>query len=150
MRMFVKTLSCFALAAFSASALEKEFVDQLLQAARNIERDSTNIGLATKTKKADADEVKKTVDAMSTDLTKLQELVAQFESTNPQLSDRDRAEWQLIKDKVKLLEIFHGQKQKLVAEDFSRNRGLIRAHAGGLAKRAQRLQETAARLQRGS
>ncbi|MFN7924509.1 MAG: hypothetical protein U0Q16_30690 [Bryobacteraceae bacterium] len=150
MRSFVRTATCFALAALSAAALEKEFVDQMLESARNLERDASVVSLALKSKKADAEDVKKKIDAMSADLGRLHELVAKFESTNPQLSGRDRTDWQLIKDKVKLLEIFHDRKKQLASEDFSRNRTLIRAHADGVAKRAQRLQETARRLQRGS
>jgi hypothetical protein len=148
MRLFARTLSCLALTVFSAAALEKEFVDQLLQSARNIERDSSVVGLALKTKRIDAEDLKAKIDAMSADLTKLQELVTQYESTHPTLSERDRADWLIVKEKVQLLEIFHDQKKKLAAEDLSKNRALIRAHANGIAMRAQKLQESAAKLQR--
>lgn len=97
----------------------------------------------------DKGEVTKMIGDMTTDVNKLQELVTSFDSTKPMLSDRDKIDWQLVKDKVQLLEIFHGQKQKLATEDMTKNRGMIRAHADGLAVRAQKLQVTANKLRRG-
>jgi hypothetical protein len=148
MRTVTRTIACFALAAFSAMALDKEFVDQMMQSAKNIERDASIVSVALKTKKLDAEDVRSKIDAMGADLARLQELVARFESANPQLSERDRAEWQLIKDKVQLLEIFHGEKKKLSSADVAKNRGLLRAHADGVAMRAQKLQQTVAKMQR--
>jgi hypothetical protein len=136
------------LAVCAASALEKELTDQMVQSARNIQRDASDVRLSLKSKKTGAQDVQAKLEAMSADLAKLQELVMQFDSTRTALSDRDRADWLKIKEKVQLLEIFHGQKQKLVAEDFARNRTLIQAHAKGVAFRAKSLEETAAKLQR--
>jgi hypothetical protein len=88
------------------------------------------------------------IDAMSADIEVLKKQVADFESTHPQMNDRDRAGWERLKVKVQLIEIFHGQKQQLAGGDLARNRGLIRAHAAGVAKRAEMLQRTLAELAR--
>lgn len=148
MKTLTRMIGCFAIAAFSAAALEKEFVDQMMQSAKNIERDASTLSLALKTKKLDSEDVRNKIDAMGADLAKLQELVARFEATRPQMTEKDKAEWQLIKDKVQLLEIFHGEKKKLSSGDLTRNRSLIRAHADGVAMRAQKLQQTVTKLQR--
>jgi hypothetical protein len=148
MNTIYKMIAGFVFASLSAPALEKGIVDQMLQSAKNVERDASIVSVALKTKKLDVEDVKTKIEAMGADLAKMQELVTQFESTHPHLSERDKAEWLLIKDKVQLLEIFHGEKKKLIAEDVSKNRRLIRAHAEGIAMRAQKLQETVTRIQR--
>lgn len=147
--MFFKLAGSIALAASSAFALEKDLVDRIIASAKNIEQDATSVDSALKSRKAGQSDVSRHLESMTTDLAKLQEVVSHFDSSNPSLSDRDRADWQLVKDKVQLLGIFHEQKKALVAEDVSKHRGMIRAHAKGVAVRAQKLQETAARLRRG-
>ena len=149
MNLIMKTIGGLVLAACTAAALEKELVDQIVKSAQNIERDATLVSKALKGKQVDKGEVTKMIGDMTTDVNKLQELVTNFESTNTTLSDRDKTDWQLFKDKVQLLEIFHGQKQKLATEDMTKNRGMIRAHAYGLVVRAQKLQVTANKLRRG-
>jgi hypothetical protein len=120
----------------------------MMEAAQNIQRDANLVSAATKGKKIDAEHVQRTIHAMSADVAALHKLVADFEATNPQFSTSEGAHWTLVKEKVQLLKIFHGQKKKLASEDFSRNRSLIRAHADGVAKRAQMLQQTLAKLTR--
>lgn len=146
---FFKTIGFLAVAAWPAAALEKEFVDQLLQTAQNIERDASAVDQSLKPKNPDGVAVQQKISAMADDVAKLQALVKQLEAGGASLSERDKADWQLVKDKVQLLEIFHGRKQELAAQDLNRNRSLIRAHAKGVALRAQRLQQTAMKLRRG-
>ena len=148
MRQISTALGCLMMTALSAFALDQSFVDSAMQSARNIERDAALVGAAVKSKHVDADDVRKKVDAMSADIAALHKLVADFEAANPQMSERDRADWKVVTDMVKLLEIFHGQKQKLVSEDLARNRSLIRAHANGVAWRADKLQQTLAKIGR--
>jgi len=148
MRLLTATLTGLALAAIPSVALEKEFVSQMMDSAKNIERDASLVSAAVRLKNLDAEDVRKKIEAMSADLAKLQELVNSYEASHPKLSARDQQDWQALKEKVQLLEIFHGQKKQLAAGDFSKNRGLIRAHADGVVRRAKMLQQTVARLQR--
>jgi hypothetical protein len=148
MKTFVKMMGCFVLAAFSASALEKELVDNILSSARNIERDASAVNAVLKNRNFDASEVKNKIGAMEADLNRLRQLVSDFEASNATLSSSDKEAWHKVKMKVQLLEIFHSQKKKLADEDLDKNRSLIRSHAGGVAKRAQLLQQTATKLQR--
>lgn len=138
-----------ALTAGPAAALERELVDQIVQSAQRIERDAATVEQSLKKKVSDPATVRQTIAAMSDDIAKLRQLVQQLDSTGAQLSARDQTDWQLVKDKVQLLEIFHGQKQTLASEDVNKNRSLIRAHAKGVGLRAQKLQQTAQRLRRG-
>ena len=149
MRNFLQVLGALALAALPAAALEREFADQLIQSAQNVERDATAVSRVLKTKGAPADEVKQKIEAMSADVTKLQELVNQFDATHPALSARDKADWELVKTKVQVLEIFHERKKALASEDVAKHRSMLRAFADGVAQRAKRLQQTAATLRRG-
>lgn len=49
-----------------------------------------------------------------------------------------------MKTKVELLAIFHGKKKELLSSgDLSKNRGWLRAHAEGIARRAEMLQRSA-------
>ena len=149
MRTLLFAMHCLVFAGLPAAALEKELVGQIVQSAQNMARDANSVNQGLKTKKFDAAAVTKNIEAMDADIAALHEVVTKFEATNPTFSDRDRADWKLLKDKVQLIEIMHGQKKKLAAEDFAKNRSLVRTHATGLAVRAKRLQATAEKLSRG-
>jgi hypothetical protein len=131
-----------------AFALDQDIVNKMIDSARGIERDASLVSQSLKTKKVDAGVVQEKISAMSSDVGALMALVAEVEAQGMHMSDRDRADWKLIRDKVQLLEIFHTQKQKLAFEDIAKHRSLIRAHADGLVFRAQKLQQTAVKLQR--
>ncbi len=148
MKYHLRILSSLALAAVSLSAIEKDFVDRLVASAKNIERDAGDVGLALKARTPDEANVKKLIGGMNADVAKLRDLVQQFDSTNPSLSDRDKKDWAATKEKVALLEIFVGQKEKLAGEDLLKHRGLIRTHAAGVVKRAQVLQQSVLKLSR--
>ncbi len=148
MRLLTSMLAGLAITAASAMALDKEFVDKMTESARNVERDAMGLGTALKSKSLDAAAVKVKIGAMSADLPELQVLVDQYEAAHPTFSGRDAADWKLVKEKVQLLEIFHARKKQLAEKDLSKNRGLIRAHADGVAKRARMLQQTLTRLER--
>lgn len=148
MRSLLFAVPCLVFAALPAAALEKELVDQIVQSAQNIARDAGGVKQALKSKKFDATSVSKNIEAMDADVTAMQEVVSKIDATQPNLSARDRADWELLKTKVQLIGVFQGQKKKLASEDLSKNRGLIRDHATGLEQRARKLQETAERLRR--
>lgn len=148
MRFLLSTVGCLTMTAMSAFALDETFVQRSIQSARNIERDAIAVRAAIKSKNLDAADVRARIDAMSGDIESLQKLVADFEGTNPQLNDRERADWTLVKEKVQILEIFHGQKQQLASADVVRNRKMIQVHAKGVAERADRLHQTLLKLMR--
>jgi len=148
MRSFLFAVNCLVLTAIPAAALEKELVDQIVQSAQSIARDANGVSQALKSKNFDAASITKNIEAMDADVAILQEVVSKFESTHSNMSERDRADWDLLKTKVQLIEIMQGQKKKLAVEDMAKNRSLIRAHATGMVQRAQKLQVTAEKLRR--
>ncbi len=149
MRPILRTASAFACAVISAAALDSSFVTQMQSTAQKLERDATDVHRALKSKRHDADEIKARIEAMAGDVDTLQQLVKDFEATNPQLSSREQADWAALREKVQVLGIFHENKRRLAAEDVARNRSLLRAFADGVALRAKKLQVSAAQLQRG-
>lgn len=148
MRLTITALCCLTMTAVSTFALDQQFVDQAMQSAKNIERDARALSDAVRAKAIDSAEVKKQIAAMTGDIAALQKQVAAFEATNPTFSGREKEDWAKFKQKVQLIEIFHGQKQELANSDLVRNRKLVRAHASGVAKRALMLQQTISRLAR--
>lgn len=148
MNIVTGAIASLVLATLPASALEKEFVDHLVESARTIEQDASKVSLALKSKKSSQSDVMKMIDAMNSDLDKLRQLADQYETTHPKMSGRDLEEWKLIRQKIQLLEIFHQRKQTLASQDINKNRSLIRAHADGVALRASKLQESALKLRR--
>ena len=149
MRPILRTASALALAAMSAAALDSSFVNQMQSTAQKLERDATVVHRALKSKRHDANDVKAKIEAMAGDVEALQQLVKDFEATNPQMSSREQADWAALRDKVQVLGIFHENKRRLAAEDVAKHRSLIRAFADGVALRAKKLQVSAAQLQRG-
>jgi TolA-binding protein len=149
MRPILGTAGLLAFAAISAAALDLPFVNQLRSTAQKLERDAAEVHRALKSKRHDADDIKARIDAMSSDVESLQKLVKDFEGTNPQFSSREQADWAALREKVRVLGIFHENKRRLAAEDLAKNRSLIRAFADGVALRAKKLQVSAAQLQRG-
>jgi hypothetical protein len=115
--------------------------------AANVERDSAQTAQMLKVKQPDVAAVRSQIDKTGQDITALQKLVADFEATNPAFSEQNKKDWETLKERVQLLNIFYNVKQELAsADDMQKNRSMLRAHAKGLSERAAKLQETAGRL----
>ena len=148
MRTLMLLAGCLTLTAGGALALDAQFASTAMVAAKNIQRDATLVSIAAKSKKFDSADVKVKIDAMDVDVRALQELIARFESENPELSQRDRQDWNLIKTKVQLIDVFHARKKELAEEDLGKHRSLVRAHAEGVARRALLLHDALTKLAR--
>ena len=146
MRTLMTLAGCLTLTAVSAFALDAQFASAAMVAAKNIQRDANLVSIAAKSKKFDTADVKVKIDAMDGDVRALQDLVTRYETENPELSQRDREEWNLIKTKVQLIDVFHARKKELADEDLGKHRSLIRAHADGVAKRAALLHQSLTKL----
>lgn len=143
----LSTALCLTLLATSA------FADTRLADIRNhagqVEKGSEKISLLLKAKQPDAQAVRDGITAMGGDIENIQRLVVELTEENPQFIQRGDKDWDLLKQKVQLLALFHNNKDELMkADDMKKNRSLLRAHSKGLAMRAGLLQETAKRLQR--
>ena len=134
------------LATLTGAALAAD-VKTILQHAKSIEADATQINLTLKSKKFDASDLKAKVDGAHANYANLQKAVSEYEAANA--GAVNSTEWKAVKDRVELLGIFLNRKNELVS-DAQKNRGMLRAHAQGIAKRAADLQQTASRLQSSS
>lgn len=148
MKFTMQMCGVLVLAASSAFALDKEIAGKMMEATQRLETDARAIHATLKSKNAPAEEIHKHLARMDEDLAKLRETIREVEATEPQMSARDKRDWELVKTKAQLLEVFYTNKKNLVAEDVRKNRSMIRAHANGVALRAEKLRQTAAGLQK--
>jgi len=127
---------------------DTHLVDIRTQAGQ-VEKGSEQVTLLLKANQPDAQAIRDVITATGRDIENLHLLVVGLTETNPQFIQRGDKDWDLLKQQVQLLSIFHNAKQELTkADDLRKNRSLLRSHAKGLATRAGLLQETAQRLQR--
>ncbi len=131
-----RTLAIAATAVLSSAlALASTPMDQILEHAKNVQRDAEQLHAALKVKNVDAADLKTKLSATTGDIDKLKQLVADYEAAHSGMTARDQADWELIKSKVQLLSIFHDRKKELLNGDINKNRSMLRAHASGVAKR---------------
>lgn len=146
MKTFLATIACMSFAATAAMA-DTHFFHGIVSDAAKIERDASAIRDMLKAKNFNVDEVRKNADTLGASIATLREDVEKFESTNPEMTEAQKRDWELLKTKAQLLTIYHGQKSELLSsEDVVKKRSLLRAHAKGIAERAALLQKTASRL----
>jgi hypothetical protein len=122
----------------AVGALANDHLVQIRDEARNLEREFRAMHAAAKAKNFQATDLQEKVTATGTQVARLKSLSEEFEASNPKASSVP--EWKQTKDLITLLEIFHGQKSQAVA---GRDKGLIKAHADGLARRAMMLHTAA-------
>jgi hypothetical protein len=112
--------------------------------AGRVERESSAMAQLLKAKSPDVNQLREKLDVTNADIEKMKALVAEIDSA---ATMGNSADWQLVKDKVQLLSIFHNAKRDIVSTDQTgKKRAILRAHADGVAKRAAMLQETVNRL----
>lgn len=136
----------FLLGAVGASA-DTRF-EEIAAKARLVQTHAQEVEMGLKNKKSiEEATIKNKLDAVGAEIKQMQSLVADLETSQP--GNLPAAQWQLLKEKVQLLAIFHERKAEL-AGDVQRNRSLLRAHAKGTVIRASKLQQTATSLRQAS
>ena len=148
--MMNKFTSALSLLVFGSSlALADSRFAELRSHAARVEKDNLELAKMLKAKQFDTAQVKDKLAATGQDLEKINALVADLEGHATSLSPAAQKDWQLLREKVQLLGIFHGVKKNLLEKDDPlKQRSLLRAHAEGVARRAALLQQTAGRLER--
>lgn len=145
------TLMTMALAAAMATATEpgagaSSPLRELMSEAKAFEMQAREASQMLKKKNFDVTALQQALDQKGETLGKLQSLAAAHEASATNTTAAQQKDWEAVKMKIQLLEIFHGTKNELVAQDANKNRGLLRAHAQGLAVRAEALQKTLRRM----
>lgn len=115
--------------------------------ARSLRAEAQTMSQQLKNKQVDKQLLEQKLATVEESVAKLRELVASVEASNPELTPSQKQNWELVKTKVELLNIFTGHKKDLVGnDDIQKKRSLLRAHADGIAKRAAMLEQTAAKI----
>ncbi len=140
--------TALGIAILAAPVMAQSKFRSIIGDAANIEKDATALSLDMKAKSFDITKAKTDAESLGSDIAKLRKDVDEIDAGMSNLSGQQKADWELVKTKVQLLTIFHDRKSELMNGDLSKNKGLIRAHADGIAKRARLLQQTANRLDR--
>jgi len=145
------TLITMALAATMATATEPATsssspLRELMSEAKAFEMQAREASQMLKNKKFDVPALQQALEKKGETLGRLRTLAAAYEAGAANLTPAQQKDWETVKTKIKLLEIFHSTKNDLVAKDPNKNRSLLRAHAQGLALRAEALQKTLQRM----
>lgn len=115
--------------------------------ARSLQKEAQTMSQHLKNKQVDKQMLEQKLATVEESVNKLRELVASVEASNPELTPAQKQNWELVKTKVELLNIFANYKKDIVAkDDIQKKRNLIRAHANGIAKRAAMLEQTASKI----
>ena len=123
---------------------------QIRDHAGGLEREYRELGTKLKVKSFSVTELQDRLGAATSDITRLKELVAKFETANPATSHgKDWAtdkDWKTTQVLVKLIDLFHTQKLNTLNDEPLKKRGLLKSHADGLIQRTAMLRETVDRL----
>ena len=137
-------ITCAALAL--PSVHQAKSFDSIATDAAKIQRDAEELSNNLKAKTVDEAKVKADITALGDDIIKLRKDVETIDASASSFNEVQKKDWELVKTKVQLLNIFYDRKAELMSQDFRKHRSLLRAHAKGIAKRAAMLQQTASRL----
>lgn len=148
-----KTLTAMTmvLAAMTATASEpapatSSPLRDLMSEARAFEVQAREASQILKNKKFDVPALQQALEKKGETLSRLQGLATAYEASASQLTPAQQKDWETVKERIKLLEIFHATKNELTAKDPNKNRRLLRTHAQGLALRAEALQKSLQRM----
>jgi len=141
MNTFSKLTMMMAMAAIGAFA--NDHLVQIRDHARDLEQDFRGMHSAVKSKKINQADLQARLDATAVRLEELKSVANEFAAANPELAASK--DGKLAQDLVALIAHFHDQKSQLV-EAGAKNKGLLKTHAEGLAKRASMLRQVAERL----
>ena len=144
----MKLATAFALAASAAWA--NEDLIQIRDHAGKLEQEYRELGTKLKVKSFNAAELQDRLGAANSDISRLKDLVAGFDTSNPGTSQRmDEAtakDWKTTQVLVKLIELFHNEKLNTLNNEPLKKRGLLKSNADGLVRRTAMLRETVDRL----
>lgn len=127
----------------AVGAFANEHLTQIRDHAKDLEQGFRGIQTVVRDKNFDESALRTRMDATSATVDKLKTLAAEFETANPTVAASP--DWKTAKERIVLIEIFRNEKEKLMG-DAKKQRGMIKAHAEGMARRAAMLLESSDRL----
>lgn len=139
--------SLFTVAALANNLNLSTAVGELSTQAGKVQKSAEEMSLQLKKKPVNVEQVTRQMDAVHADINKLKALAAEIEASNPNLTPSQKQNWDLVKTKIQLLEVFASNKKDLLAKgDPNKHRSYLKAHSDGIAIRAQLLQQTAGKI----
>jgi len=140
--------SALCLTVLATSAFADTQLADIRTHADQVRKGSEQVTLLLKAKQPDAQAIRDGITAMGGGIENLERLVVELTAANPQFIQRGDKNWDLLKERVQLLSIYHNSKQEAMkAGDLKKNRSLLRVNAQNLTRGATLLQESAQRLQ---
>lgn len=146
MKHLLSSAICMTVLATSAFA-DTQLADIRTHAGQ-LRMGSEQVTLLLKAKQPDAQAIRDGITSMGGNIENLQRLVVELTAANPEFIQRGDKDWDLLKERVQLLTIYHNSKQEgMKTGDLKKNRTLLRVNAQNLTRGATLLQESAQRLQ---
>ncbi len=141
-------LLTFAVGLTAMNAVANDHLGAIRDHASALHREFRGIEQLAKKKSTPLADLQTRVNGTAERVAQLKKAVTDFESASPHLASHP--EWKRAKELVGLIDVYHSLKAQLIAGGSVKDRGLFKAHAGGLAKRSSVLLETTDRLVRNS
>ena len=120
-------------------------LDQIVAAAKTIQTDAQDVSALLRAKTPNFDRIGEKMQVMSQHSTELNRLIENLDSANLDMTATQRAEFNRMKELAQLVNIFVANKSDMLSAQ-RRERGVLRAKADGIAKRANLLQQAAERI----
>ncbi len=146
--MKIINLLTFAVGLTAMNAAANDHLGVIRDHATVLHREFRGIEQLAKKKSTPITDLQTRVNATAERVEQLKKAVTDFESASPHLTAHP--DWKRAKELVTLIDVYHSLKAQLLAGGSVKDRGLLKAHAGGLARRSSVLLETTDRLVRNS
>ena len=131
----------------SLSSLKGPVIEQVVSEAKKAQLEAREIADLLKRRRPDMARLESKLQYLAQHSSRLNELIASIDAAAWQLNPSQAAEFERMKQASQILNIFVDNKQKLLQSgQISKNRGLLRAKAEGIAKRAEFVQVSALRV----
>lgn len=125
---------------------ENSPVAPILDEAKRLEAEARDIARQLRAKKADVSRAAERMEVLENHLRELESHIAAFEAAKPPLNTAQEAQFERIKAISASLQAVTTAKKATIESSDSRKRDLLRAHAIGIARRAEMLQQAALRM----
>lgn len=123
------------------------WVDQVVAEAKKAQLEAREISDLLKNKRSDTTRIASKLEYLSQHAAKVNELIASIDPASLQLTTAQMSEFERMKQASQILKIFVENKQQLLSSGkVQTHRGLLRAKADGIAKRAEFVQVSALRV----
>lgn len=131
----------------AGASTPKDTAAKLLAESRAARQTATQMALQLKQKNADLSKVGDHIASVEENATKIQGLLKDLETSGATLNERQRATLDNTRQLAELMKVFLDNKKTLVSDGASpEEREMLRAHAVGVAKRAELIEKNVSKM----